>query len=502
MDDSYGVKDGEHIPGRVLYKYFTDFAIKFDILRRIRFRIDIQTVEKIAGGWNLIGNDNSSDGPMPVVYSCEKLIMCTGLSSTPNPVSIPGQESFEKPVLNHGQLRVEAQEVAADPDAKHVTIVGASKTGYDAVQLMASQGKQVTWIIRESGGGGVWMSPPWVRLGPFTVMLEHVATMRFFTWFSPCVWGQFDGFDWIRRFLHGTWLGRKLVHSLWEKLRMDTINFNGYRKNKAIAHLEPYESMFWTARVGVLNYPGNIHDYVTSGQVKIVKKDISSLSAGGTVNLADGTSFKTDALIAITGWKLSPNIAYKPDGIEASLGIPTENLSEKEEAMWEQLDREAEREILTRFPYLARPPKQTIPYKQKVSPYRLYRGMAPPGLTTQSDNSIVFIKMVHSTSNIIIAETQALWAFAYLNNKLNIDKEKVYKQTALSSRYGKLRYPCGFSSWYPEFVYDSVPYADMLLHDLGVSSRRKQSLADEVFSGYTCHDYKGINREWAKSRAG
>nr|RBQ99061.1 hypothetical protein FVER53263_03387 [Fusarium verticillioides] len=459
LDDSYGVKDGEHIPGLVLYRYMTDFAVKFDIFRRIRFNVNVRTIEKLEkGGWELVGEDGTAaEKSVSVSYRCEKLIMCTGLASTPNPVSYSGRESFGKPVLNHGQLKVEAHEVASDPNVKSVTIVGASKTGYDAVQLMASRGKKVTWVIRESGGGGVWMSPPWVKMGPFTLQLEHVATMRFFTWFSPCVWGEYDGYSWVRRFLHGTWLGRTMVHRLWEKIRMDTVNFNGYRKNESISQLEPYESLFWSARVGVLNYPGNIHDYVTSGQVQIIKKDISHLSKGGTVNLSDGTSYQTDALIAITGWKLSPNIQYKPDGIEASLGIPTESMSSEEQAFWNHLDKEAEHEILQRFPYLTRPPKNVIPYKQKVSPYRLYRGMAPPALTSRFDNSIVFIKMVHSTANIIIAETQALWAYAYLNNEIDIDKDRVYKETALSSCYGRLRYPCGFSAWYPEFVYDTIP---------------------------------------------
>ncbi|KAJ0131077.1 hypothetical protein HZ326_25818 [Fusarium oxysporum f. sp. albedinis] len=255
-----------------------------------------------------------------------------------------------------------------------------------------------------------------------------------------------------------------MVHRLWEKIRMDTVNFNG---------------LFLSARVGVLNYPGNIHDYVTSGQVQIIKKDISHLSKNGTINFADGTSYQTDALIAITGWKLSPNIQYKPDGIEASLGIPTESMSSEELAFWSHLDKEAEREILQKFPYLTRPPKC---------------------LTSRSDNSIVFIKMVHSTANIIIAETQALWAYAYLNGMIDMNKDKVYQETALSSCYGRLRYPCGFSAWYPEFVYDTVPYADMLLRDLGVRSRRKRIATQEVFSGYTIQDYKGINREWAEKR--
>ncbi|KAI1334268.1 hypothetical protein F5Y15DRAFT_294982 [Xylariaceae sp. FL0016] len=500
LDDKYGVKDGEHIPGIVLHLYLTDFANHFDIMRRIRFETKIQTIEKTEKGWKLFAEETSVDGVMiPVVYMCAKLIMSTGLASTPNPVSIAGQEHYSKPVIHHGQLKVEGYAIAEDPNVETVTVIGASKTGYDAVQLMASRGKKVEWIIRESGGGAVWMSPPWVPLGPWKVMLEHIATMRFFSWFSPCIWGDFDGFTRIRRFLHGTWLGRILVHNLWEKFRWDTVAGNGYRQKEPLAHLEPYESLFWSARVGILNYPGNIHDYLLSGQVKITKKDVSHLS-NGTVHLVDGTSFKSDALVAITGWNLAPSIEYKPAGIEASLGLPSSSMTSEETAFWEYLDEKADQEIFGRFPYLANPPKLTIPYKQKVSPYRLYRGMAPPGLTARLDQSIVFMKMVHSTSNIIIAETQALWVYAYLNDKLSVDRSQVYWQTALTSRFGKHRYPCGFSSWYPEFVYDAIPYADMLLKDIGVNSRRKTTWTKEVFSGYTIQDYKGINREWARSR--
>ena len=69
-------------------------------------------------------------------------------------------------------------------------------------------------------------------------------------------------------------------------------------------------------------------------------------------------------------------------------------------------------------------------------------------------------------------------------------------QTALSSRFGKWRYPWGFSQWYPEFVYDAVPYADMLLTDLGLRKWRKSSWKKEVFEGYTVKDYRGIKQEW------
>ncbi|GKZ79520.1 hypothetical protein AnigIFM56816_003719 [Aspergillus niger] len=497
MGAKYGITEDGHIPGHVLHRYLNDFADHFDIRRRIHFGIQVLEIEKLSQGWRLV--TDTSNSILTVVYTCQKLIMATGLSSTANPINIRGVEEFGRPVINHVQLREEGARIAQDPNIKTVTVVGASKTGYDVVQLMASNGKKVDWVIRESGGGAVWMASPWAKFAGAKTKLEFLVTMRFFTWFSPCIFGDFDGFSWIRKALHQTRLGRYIVHKFWEGMRTDIIDLNGYRREKCLEHLEPLESLFWSARVGVLNYPSDIHDYLRTGQVKITRKDIDHLSGPGIVNFADSTSLQTDALVAITGWKLAPSVKYKPDGVDASLGIPSSNLSAEEEKFWDILDTKADEEILSRFPYLRNPPRG-IPYKQDVSPFRLYRGIAPPSLASKGDNSIAYVKMVHSTSNIIIAECQALWTFAYLTGRLEIDKEDVYHQTALLSRYGKHRYPCGFSSWYPEFVYDAVPYADMLLSDLGVNHKRKPTLRAEIFEGYTIHDYRGINQEWKEAQ--
>ena len=259
-----------------------------------------------------------------------------------------------------------------------------------------------------------------------------------------------------------------------------------------------FVSLFWTARVGILNYASDIHEFILSGQVNITRKDIDHLSSPGILNLVDGTKIQSDALIGITGWNLTPTIEYKPKGLEASLGIPCKSLSPEEEELWKILDSQADDVILNQYPALRYPPAKKLPYSQGITPYRLYRGVAPPGLTARGDHSIAFIKMVHSTGNITIAETQALWIYAYLNHKLPIDRENVYRETAFCSRFGVHRYPCGFACFYPEFVYDTVPYADMMLSDLGVASRRKPTLRQELFEGYTCHDYKGINGEWKK----
>lgn len=240
MDAKYSVKQGAHISGFVLHKYFNDFADHFDLRRRIKFNTRVVLVEKLQQGWKLVAE---STGPTPrsIVYTCDKLIISSGLASNPNPIAIRGQENFGKPIINHAQLRDQAAQMARDPNVKSVTVIGASKTGYDAIHLMASHGKKVEWVIRESGGGGVWMTEPWVNIAGKKMQLEHLATMRFFSWFSPCIWGNFDGFGWIRNLLHKTQVGRWMVHSFWEKIRMDVIGVNGYRKEEALKHLEPQE---------------------------------------------------------------------------------------------------------------------------------------------------------------------------------------------------------------------------------------------------------------------
>jgi hypothetical protein len=131
------------------------------------------------------------------------------------------------------------------------------------------------------------------------------------------------------------------------------------------------------------------------------------------------------------------------------------------------LDQKADTEILNRFPRLRTAPQadkdsMTVDPLAKVTPrkavaaftpYRLHRGIAPSGLTVKGDRSLVFLKMLSTTSNMIMSEVQALWGYAYLNDKLEINGSKVYWQTALLSRFGKLRYPYGFGARYPEFIF-------------------------------------------------
>lgn len=212
-------------------------------MRRIQLNTSVYEVEKLEiGGWKVLAKRIEVDGAVQQLqYLCEKLVVSTGLSSTPNPILIAGQNDFGKDIIAHNNLTDHSPRLVKDPEVETVAVLGGSKTGYDCVHLFASEGKKVEWIIRESGAGPVWMSPAYVPLGPVKAMLEMLATTRCFTWFSPCIWGDADGYGWIRKALHGTRLGRYVVHNFWEKLRSDIVAGNGYRTDPGLAGLEPDE---------------------------------------------------------------------------------------------------------------------------------------------------------------------------------------------------------------------------------------------------------------------
>jgi hypothetical protein len=45
--------------------------------------------------------------------------------------------------------------------------------------------------------------------------LEKLLHVRWMTFFSPCPWGGEDGWQWPRKFLHGTAIGRFIVDKFW-----------------------------------------------------------------------------------------------------------------------------------------------------------------------------------------------------------------------------------------------------------------------------------------------
>lgn len=183
----FGVKPREHIPGRVVHNYLATVAEKFDIADKIRYSTRVISAEQndSSGGWivrSVKAVSGSSEGIESTILA-RKLIVASGLTSEPFLPYIEGQSSFGKPIFHGKDFAQHADTVEV---AKRVTVLGGGKTGWDAVYAHAVKGVHVDWIIRASGHGPAWMSPPFVT--PLKKWLEKLVMTRALTWFSPCSW--------------------------------------------------------------------------------------------------------------------------------------------------------------------------------------------------------------------------------------------------------------------------------------------------------------------------
>jgi cation diffusion facilitator CzcD-associated flavoprotein CzcO len=493
--ETYGVKAGQHIPGHVIHRYLSDYAKKTGVFSRTRFDTNVVEVSKASDSeaW-MLETDNSDLSSI----STRKLVVATGLTSTPFMPTFTGADIFAK-----SGLLVHSRDFNKHTDrlfnkVSAVTVLGGSKSAWDVAYACATRNVPVNLVIRSSGQGPTWMAPPYVT--PAKAWLEKLVHRRFLTWLSPCIWGNEDGYSGVRSFLHGTWLGRKIVDAFWWVLSTDANALMRYDKHPETQKLKPRHSAFWTGSgLGIVNFDGDFLELVRQGKVKVHIADVAELGEG-TVLLSDGTQLETDAIVCATGWKARPPLKFLPGGLDAQLGLPGSTSSSPSAGTTFEA---ADADILSQFPRLRSQPKTPIPGGDTVAddttqPFTLYRFMTPPS-TMLSDPSIAFAGMITTISTPLCATLQALWITAYLSSSLSrtaSSTAEAEEQAILHARFGRWRYPCGYGGRFPDFVFDAVPYLDMLLRDLGSEYKRKGSWWKEIFGAYGPEDYAGIVEEW------
>ncbi|TDZ16851.1 FAD-dependent monooxygenase DEP4 [Colletotrichum orbiculare MAFF 240422] len=506
----YGLKEKQHVPGPVMYEYLNEYAKHFGVLDKIRLntRVDRVTRPRDGGEWHV----DVVEEDVARTLTCNRLIVATGVLTVPHMPTISGSETFSPPFLHSSDLGPR-QDLFANPDITNVAVLGGSKSAYDAVHLAASTGHKVRWIIRRSGRGPVWVAPAFTQLGPFKVWRERLVTRRVCAFMSPCIFPDMSGMPWIRRFLHESALGRVVTKAFWALIRHDTINDCGYQTDERFKVLQPEQNMFWYGtNSGILSFDDDFFEYIRNGQVQIHREDVSHLSEDA-VHLADGTSLPVDLLVASTGYSAKPTITFEPASLHSDLGIPTTELGPKQSAFWNELDAQADHVIGTQFPRLLDGPFQN-PTSSKpkpfnpgssaeaaYTPWRLYRGIAPPGLAARNDRSLLFIGMFSNLANIMRLDAQCLWALAYMEGRIpavdgDIRAGRIFDETALMQRWAQHRAPYGHGRLYPCLVFDQMPYWDMLLGDVGVETKRKSGWWAEFWESYAPADYRGIVAEW------
>ncbi|OAA65566.1 flavin-binding monooxygenase-like protein [Niveomyces insectorum RCEF 264] len=546
---TYGVQPGEHIPGTVVHRYLADYAKAFAVTPHVRSCTKVTSAElRPAGGWTLsvVTGSNNTDGKTQPSSSsssssiliAKKLIIATGLTSEPFLPHFEGQETFGAPIFHSKDF---LQHAATLESAKAVTIFGGTKSAWDMVYAYASKGIHVDWVIRSTGHGPIWQAPPYVT--PLKKWLEKLVMTRLLTWFSPCIWGDADGYTGMRGFYHGTAVGRAITNSFWSILGGDVIALNKYAAHPETAKLKPWsEAMFTGSSFSILNYPTDFFELIRNGTVRVHIGEIASLSPG-KVHLTDGTTFASEALGCATGWKHVPPMTFLPAGIERDLGLPHAPSDHEPIFTPDAVDR-ADKEILARFPRLRDQPVQNknltpllasgglsstdaVSPATPLTPYTLYRFMLPPTERFVRRRDIAFAGVLMNFCIPTIAQAQALWMAALFDGELptsvlptlptagndagsttttttttSAALEKLRYETVLYSRFGKWRYPAGHGDQFPDFVFDALPYIDLLLGDLGLPIYRKgNGLLAEATTPYGPEDYKDLVAEW-KAKVG
>jgi hypothetical protein len=126
--------------------------------------------------------------------------------------------------------------------------------------------------------------------------------------------------------------------------------------------------------------------------------------------------------------------------------------------------------------------------------------MVPPA--TAHERNFAIAGAVLSLGTAINAQMQALWITAYLDGSLDLPKsiDEIEYSTELSTRFGHWRYPADYGDRHTTLVFDSIPYFDELLRDLGLKFQRKGSWWKELLEDYRPADYRGIVEEWIELR--
>lgn len=487
-ESKYGVKPNNHIPGAVLNQYLTDFAKHFGFFDKIQFHTKVDVIEPAGEAWKIFVN--SPKGERAII--AKKLILATGLTSTPNMPTYKGEENLNAPIFHAKDFCARAPELKK-MDIKNSVVVGGAKSAFDVAYAQVEAGSTVDLVIRDNGHGPVWIAPPFVT--PFKKRLDQLLLIRWMTWMAPCPWGGEDGYGGIRGFLHGTAVGRWIVDSFWKILSADVINANGYDSHPELKKLKPWHSAFWIGSgLSIFNYQTSFFDLIREGKIRVHIGQIDHME-NKTVVLADGTRLQADVVICSTGWKKESTIKFQGLGPhEFGLEIsPTERI---------KLNQKADDDVLNMFPRLKKQPELRFTPKAG-DPLRLYRFIVPSGHVFT--RNIAWVGAISSVSTATCATVQGHWTAAYLSNRLDrlaSTKHEITEEIMLHTQWGKWRYPCGYGASLPDFVFEGLPYVDLLLRDMGLKNNRKKGWFSELTQPYMPKDFAGLVEEWHASHEG
>jgi dimethylaniline monooxygenase (N-oxide forming) len=264
-------------------------------------------------------------------------------------------------------------------------------------------------------------------------------------------------------------------------------------------------------------------EMVAAGKLIHVHRATITSFGDSSITLSTGPTLLSDITVFCTGWTLSQSRIFAPQ-LLPSLGLPHDLAARSPDDVkhWDDLDKASEQEIKNLFPLLAHPPPHVREYDEKhapkptMTPFRLFRGIAPPVLAEKGDRDLVVLGILLNTAIPTYAEISSLWGVAYLEGlpmapsatSMLASRPKMEKEVSMINSWGVVRYrDAGIS--YLDGSVEIQDFMDVLVRDLGLKAERKQKRGlekwhlfgarawlREWFAPYRGQDYKGIVDEY------
>lgn len=421
-----------------------------------------------------------------MTYAASNIIDASGLTSTPNVPKIPGQSEYKGTAIHHKEFG--QTDILSNDQCRRIAVIGGAKSAADVAYAAAKAGKAVSWVIRKSGAG-----PAAFVDASGSGFYKNANESLYNRFVAPFVASLFSKRTWWVRFLHSTALGNKVLGNVWTNIDKGARGHANYDrpegKENGFSNLKPDTPMFWENDSSGINQRTDFWDVIAKG-VKVFRQDIARVTDKSLV-LEDDTDVPADTIIYATGWRTTH--PYINSRAAARLGLPVEKqfLDQIEASKMKALEEAADKEVLDRYPMLRNAPPHHH-REPKTSPFRLYKCMLPV-----HDHSIVFVGKTAVANQFRQAEVQAMWATAVLDGNVPLpSEEEMEKEIAMTNAWCKRRYLTkgGLGNW---LYWDSIPFTDMLLKQIGLSSHRKMPIVD-FFAPCVAADLRGLVNEYKK----
>ncbi|TFK37874.1 FAD/NAD-P-binding domain-containing protein [Crucibulum laeve] len=456
-------KIGGRLSGYDMAAYMEKFADTF-LKGKIRFHTEVLNVRRGEySPWVITVSDVSdvSGEDLPDDIEFDKVVVCTGGCSTPKIPEYLSQEaanksSFNGLILHSNQFGAYVDEILsrvkpAQPgiDTGSVVIVGGGRSAQDMATYLANEGRKVT-VVFEKIDAFLATSRP---------LPEFIRKSRFLSILSPHIELRTR----LERFLHGTWLGSKIVHFVWDKITSGSFSTYSIPPDSPLRHAH---SLFWAIRTNDEGgyRPNSFHALVTTGKIEALApaRVVSYGVDGHSVVLNDGRVVKADIVILATGYTSSWGAIFDEKTV-LDLGLERHPPQLNVAATWD-------------YPSLANPPI-THPNSQQWSS-SIYRGIVPAKTIDRRDFAIN--GAVFSANNGYTYEVVAHWISSYFlkdNMRISSSPQEAVEHAERNSAWMKKRYP-GILTWANESYSAALPFwnwpqaTDELLDDMFLSGTR------------------------------